>query len=164
MGEKKIRGRKRHTLVDTMGNLLRVVVHRADIQDRDGAYYVFEDIKDLYPKLAKVWADQAYAGELGADLLEEYGIILEIVKKLPEQQGFVVLPRRWVVERSFAWCGRYRRLSKDYEYRVEYSETWVYIASISRMLRKLYPNRSEEQPYIRKKKAPKQDKISALCA
>jgi putative transposase len=162
-GEKKVRGRKRHILVDTTGNLLRVVVHRADLQDRDGAYYVFEDIKDLHPTLAKVWADQGYSGELGADLLEQYGILLEIVEKLPEQQGFVVLPRRWVVERTFAWLGRYRRLSKDYEQRVEYSETWVYIASISRMLRKLHPNRDEERPYIRKKKATNQDKISAVC-
>ena len=125
-------------------------MHRADIPDREGAYYVFEDIKDLYPTLTKVWADQAYSGELGADLLEQYDIILEIVEKLPDQEGFVVLPRRWVVERSLAWFGRYRRLSKDYEHRVEYSEAWIYIASISRMLRKLAPNKSEEQPYIRK--------------
>jgi putative transposase len=143
---------------------LRVVVHRADLQDRDGAYYVFEDIQDLHPTLAKVWADQGYSGELGTDILKQYGIILEIVEKLPEQHGFVVLPRRWVVERTFAWLGRYRRLSKDYEQRVEYSETWVYLASISRMLRKLHPNKHEEQPYIRKKKVSNQDKISALCA
>jgi putative transposase len=164
MGEKKVRGRKRHILVDTTGNLLRVVVHHADLQDRDGAYYVFEDITDQYPTLAKVWADQGYSGDLGADLLEQYNIILEIVEKLPEQHGFVVLPRRWVVERSFAWLGRCRRLSKDYEQRVEYSETWVYIASISRMLRKLHLNTDEEKPYMRKKKAANQDKISALCA
>jgi putative transposase len=138
-----------------------VVVHHADLQDRDGAYYVFEDITDQYLTLAKVWADQGYSGDLGADLLDQYNIILEIVEKLPEQHGFVVLPRRWVVERSFAWLGRYRRLSKDYEQRVEYSETWVYIASISRMLRKLHPNTDEEQPYMRKKKVTNQDKISA---
>ena len=164
MGEKKVRGRKRHILVDTTGNLLRVVVHAADLQDRDGAYYVFEDITDQYPEVAKVWADQGYSGELGADLLDQYDIILEIVEKLPEQHGFVVLPRRWVVERTFAWLGRYRRLSKDYEQRVEYSEMWIYIASISRMLRKLHPNTDEEQPYMRKKKVTNQDKISALCA
>ena len=141
-----------------------MVVHAADLQDRDGAYYVFEDIQDLHPTLAKVWADQGSRGELGTDILEQYGISLEIVEKLPEQHGFVVLPRRWVVERSFAWLGRYRRLSKDYEQRVEYSETWVYLASISRMLRKLHPNKNEERPYIRKKKCPNQDKISALSA
>ena len=140
------------------------MVHRADLQDRDGAYYVFEDITDQYPEVVKVWADQGYSGELGADLLDQYDIILEIVEKLPEQQGFVVLPRRWVVERSIAWLGRYRRLSKDYEQRVEYSETWIYIASISRMLQKLHPNTDEERPYIRKKKARNQDKILALCA
>ena len=139
-------------------------MHRADLQDRDGADYVFEDITDQYPELVKVWADQGYSGELGADLLDQYDMILEIVAKLPEQHGFVVLPRRWVVERSFAWLGRYRRLSKDYEQRVEYSEMWVYIASISRMLRKLHPNTDEERPYMRKKKFTNQDKISALCA
>ena len=163
-GEKKVRGRKRHILVDTTGNLLRVVVHAADIQDRDGAYYVLDDIQDLYPMLAKIWADQGYSGELGTDILEQYDIILEVVEKLPAQHGFVVLPRRWVVERTFAWLGRYRRLSKDYEQRVEYSETWVYIASISRMLRKLHLNKNEEQPYIRKKKVSNQDKISVICA
>ena len=141
-----------------------MVVHAADIQDRDGAYYVLDDIQDLYPMLAKIWADQGYSGELGTDILEQYAIILEVVEKLPEQHGFVVLPRRWVVERTFAWLGRYRRLSKDYEQRVEYSETWVYLASISRMLRKLHPNRDEERPYVRKNKTTNQDKISAICA
>jgi putative transposase len=164
MGGKKIKGRKRHILVDTMGNLMRIVVHSAGIQDRDGADYVFDDIHDEYPKLAKVWADQGYTGGLGADLLATYSIILDIVEKSPEQQGFVVLPRRWVVERSLAWLNRYRRLSKDYEHRVEYSESWVYIASISRMLRKLRPDATEERPYARKMKPGHQETISALCA
>jgi putative transposase len=146
-----------------MGNLLRVVVHRADIQERDGAYFVFDDIDDVHPRLEKVWADQAYTGDLGADLREKYKITLEIVKKLPDQEGFVVLPRRWVVERSLAWLGRYRRLSKDYEHRVEYSESWVYIASISRMIRKLYPNPNEEKSYIRKKNT-REERCSILCA
>jgi putative transposase len=164
MGGKKIKGRKRHLLVDTTGNLLRIVVHSAGIQDRDGADYVFEDIHDDYPLLAKVWADQGYTGDLGAQLCDLYNIDLEIVEKSPEQQGFVVLPRRWVVEQSLAWLNRYRRLSKDYEHRVEYSEAWVYIASISRMLRKLHPNMTEERPYVRKKKQVNQEETSALCA
>ena len=147
-----------------MGNLLRIVVHSADIQDRDGAEYVFEDIPEVYPGLAKVWADQGYTGDLGAYVLTQYNIVLEIVEKLPEQQGFVVLPRRWVVERSLAWFNRYRRLSKDYEHRCEYSETWVTIASISRMLRKLHPNMSEERPYVRKVKRGDQDVKLTMCA
>lgn len=147
-----------------MGNLLRIVVHSAGIQDRDGAEYVFEAIQDDYPVLAKVWADQGYTGDLDAYLRAEYKIDLEIVEKAPDQQGFVVLPRRWIVERSLAWLNRYRRLSKDYEHRVEYSETWVYIASISRMLHKLYPNTIGEQPYIRKKRQGNGDRMPTVCA
>ena len=162
-GGKKIKGRKRHILVDTMGNLLRVVVHSAGIQDRDGADFVFADIHDDYPVLAKIWADQGYSGELEAYLLTTYQIELEIVEQAPEQQGFVVLPRRWVVERTLAWLNRYRRLSKDYEHRVEYSESWVYISSIARMLRKLHPNPSEDQPYMRKKDQAVQEAIPTLC-
>ncbi len=145
-----------------MGNLLRIVVHSAKLQDRDGADYVFEDIKDEYPLVSKVWADQGYTGDLGSHLHETSNIALEIVEKPPEQKGFVLLPRRWVVERTLAWLNRYRRLSKDYEHRVEYSETWVYIASISRMLRKLYPNTSDEPPYVRKIKQEKKNVIPAL--
>jgi putative transposase len=162
-GEKKLKGRKRHILVDTMGNLLRIVVQSAGIQDRDGADYVFEAMKDAYPELAKVWAAQGYTGDLGDYVRATYTSDLEIVETSPEHQGFVVLPRRWVVERSLAWLNRYRRLSKDYEHRVDYSETWIYIASIARMLRKLHPNASEEPPYVRKTKQTNQDKISALC-
>lgn len=151
MGEKKLCGRKRPILVDTEGTLLTVVVHRADIQERDGAYFVLEDIDRAFPQVEKSWADQAYTGELVVDVGHAYGITLEIVKKLVDQEGFVVLPRRWVVERTFAWLCRYRRLSKDYEHRTEYSEAWVYIASIARMLRTVHPNKSEERPYARKK-------------
>ena len=110
-----------------MGNLLRIVVHSAGLQDRDGADFVFEGIKDEYPALSKVWADQGYTGDLGDYLRREYKIDLEIVEKPADQKGFVLLPRRWVVARSLAWLNRYRRLSKDYECRYEYSESWVYI-------------------------------------
>lgn len=150
-GEKNIRGRKRHILVDTEGNLLTVVVHRANLPDRDGARFVVEDADIVFPRLEKIWVDQAYNGDLADELYTRYHVILTIVEKPPDQQGFVVVPRRWVVERTFAWLGRYRRLSKDYEHRPEYSEAWVYIASISRMLRKLHPNETEEWPYVRKR-------------
>ena len=151
MEEKKVTGRKRHLLVDTEGNVSTVVVHRADLQDRDGAYFVLEDIDRIAPDIEKIWVDGAYRGELITYGHDVYGINLEVVAKLADQHEFVVLPRRWVVERTFAWLCRYRRLSKDYEHRTEYSETWVYIASIARMLRTLHPNHEEERPYKRKK-------------
>lgn len=148
-GEKNIRGRKRHILVDTQGNLLTVVVHGAHIPDRDGAVLVLDDANTMFPRLEKIWVDQAYNGGVADEIYDDYKIILEIVAKPSEQKGFVVVPRRWVVERTFAWLGRYRRLSKDYEHYVEYSESWVYIASIARMLRKIAPNDQEERPYTR---------------
>jgi len=152
-GEKNLAGRKRHILVDTEGNLLNVVVHRVNIADRDGASSVLEDVPQRCAELQKIWADQGYTGELIGAVQHQYGITLEVVAKLADQQGFVVLLRRWVVERTFAWLGWYRRLSNDYEQRTEYSETWVYVASITRMLRTLHPNHDEEQPYKRKKRA-----------
>lgn len=164
MGGKKLCGRKRHILVDTAGNLLTVVVHRADLQERDGAYFVLEDVDRAFPQVEKIWADQAYTGDLVEDVRHAYGITLEIVKKLVDQDGFVVLPRRWVVERTFAWLCRYRRLSKDYEHRTEYSESWVYIASIARMLRTLHPHQNEEPPYKRKKTSTTKDVMMPLHA
>lgn len=106
MGEKKLAGRKRHSLVDTQGNLLNVVVHRANIPDREGAYFVLEDVSHTYAELHKIWADQGYTGELVAEVQQHEGITLEIVAKVVGQQGCVVLPRRWVVEHTFAWLGR----------------------------------------------------------
>ncbi len=126
-----MRGRKRHILVDTEGNLLTVVVHRANLPDRDGAACVLEAANDVFPGLEKLWVDQAYTGDLADELDESYHMILEIVAKPADHQGFVVIPRRWVVERSCAWLGRYRRLRNDYEHRPEYSESWVYIVSIA---------------------------------
>lgn len=161
-GEKKLQGRKRHIIVDTEGNLLKVVVHRADIHDSTGAYYVLEDIDECYPQLELLWADQGYRGELVEYMQERYEITLDIVAKPADQTGFVVLPRRWVVERTFAWLGRYRRLSKDYERRVEYSESWVYIASIARLLQNLHPNETQDRPYFRKSKKDTADETPTL--
>lgn len=132
---KKINGRKRHIIVDTMGLLITVVVHAAVIQDRDGAKLVFMTIFGQFPRLKHIWADGGYAGKLIQWAYLFGGWTLEIVKRIGK--GFNVLPRRWVVERTFGWIGRYRRMSKDYEYRTDTSENMVRIAMIQLMLRRL---------------------------
>src|SRR5687767_6842220 len=111
---KKVNGRKRHILVDTMGLLLAVIVHSAAIQHRDGAKLVFTSISEWLPRLTLIWADGGYAGKLVTWTRATFGWTLEIVKRPKDAVGFEVLPRRWVVERTFAWIGRNRRLSKDY--------------------------------------------------
>jgi putative transposase len=137
---KKINGRKRHILVDTMGLLLVAVVHAANIQDRDGAKLVFEKAKGCFSRLKRIWADNGYyAFKLIDWVRNSCHWILEIVKRPPNSHGFEVLPRRWVVERTFAWFGRYRRLSKDYEFLPDTSETMMYIAMIHIMARRLAP-------------------------
>ena len=130
-------GRKRHLLVDTMGLVLKVIVHAANIQDRDGAKLVLAKIVACMPRLKLIWADGGYAGQLIEWVKSACGWILEIVKRSDDVTGFVVLPRRWVVERTFAWLGRYRRLSKDYEYLTETSEVMIHVAMIHLMVRRL---------------------------
>jgi putative transposase len=139
---KKVSGRKRHLLVDTLGLLLAVVVHPANIQDRDGAKLVLEKVREQLPRLQLIWADGGYAGELVRWVRERCGWMLQTVLRPVGIKGFVVLPRRWVVERTFGWLGRHRRLSKDYERLVETSENMIYIAMILRMSRKLLPQRA----------------------
>jgi putative transposase len=134
---KKIVGRKRHILVDTMGLILAVVVHSAGIQDREGAKAVFEKIKNDLPRLELAWADGGYSGELIEWVKRECGWILEIVKRSDDVKGFKLLPHRWVVERTFGWLGRFRRMSKDYEFHPETSESMVYLAMINLMVRRL---------------------------
>ena len=134
---KKVKGRKRHLLVDTGGRLIRVVVTPADMSDREGAECVFLNIEAVASRLAKLWADQNYSGELVEWLKSELQLELEIVRKLADQHTFVVHPRRWVVERTFAWLGRYRRLSKDYEHYTECSESMLYLASIHLLSQRL---------------------------
>jgi putative transposase len=134
---KRIMGRKRHIVVDSLGNLLDVVVHAASIQDPVGAREVFAKLDhELVCSLKKVWADGIYTGSLIDWVKETLDVILEIVKRNREQAGFVLLPKRWVVERTFAWLGRYRRLSKDYEHCTKSSEAMIYIASINIMLKR----------------------------
>lgn len=134
---KKVNGRKRHILVDTLGLLLMVVVHVASLQDRDGAKLVLEKIRGRFPRLQLIWADGAYAGKLVDWVKRVCHLVLEIVKRPAGVKGFQVLPRRWVAERTLGWLGRYRRLSKDYEALPESSEAMIYIAMIHLMVRRL---------------------------
>jgi putative transposase len=134
---KKVKGRKRHILVDTIGLLLMVVVHTANIQDRDGAKQVLGKAKSCFPRLRLVWADGGYRGNLIDWVKQVCGWTLEIVKRDKDVKGFQVLPRRWVVERTFGWLGRYRRLSKDYEGLTETSKALIYAAMVRLMVRRL---------------------------
>ena len=136
---KKINGRKRHIVVDTIGLLLCVMVHSAGIQGRDGARLVLAAIKGRFGRLALVWADSAYAGQLVTWVHRHLRCVLEIVRRNPSSQGFEVLPRRWVVERTLGWLSRNRRLSRDYERLPVTSETFIYIAMTHLMLKRLRP-------------------------
>jgi putative transposase len=137
---KQIKGRKRHIVVDTLGLILAVVVHACNVQDRDGAKLLFGRLLGRFPRLKLIWADTAYGGELVEWVKILAGWVLEIVKRPKEQKGFVVLPRRWVVERTLGWLGRYRRLSKDYEERPESEEAIILIAMINLMVHRLEPD------------------------
>lgn len=130
-------GRKRHILVDTLGLLLAVIVHSAHIQDRDGAKFVFGRLKKYFETLSIIWADGGYAGKLIDYVKEKYGWTLEIIKRSDTVKEFKVLPKRWIVERTFGWFNRYRRLSKDYEFDPKTSENMIYIAMIHIMVRRL---------------------------
>lgn len=135
---KKVAGRKRHIVVDTLGNLLDVVVHAANIQDYHGAKCVLYKVTETIDTLQRLWADGMYEKDgLVEWVRNTLQIALEVVKRPPDHQGFVVVPRRWVVERSFAWLGRYRRLSKDYERCTQSSEGMIYAASLHTMLRRI---------------------------
>ena len=134
---KKVKGRKRHLLTDTLGFILKVVVHSASIQDRDGAKLLLLALLPMVAlRLLKLWADGGYRGALVDWCQTQFGIGLEIVSPPEGQRGFVLLPRRWVVERTFAWLDCYRRLSKDYEQDTRCSEGMIYIASIDLMLKR----------------------------
>src|SRR6266705_2440559 len=135
---KKIKGRKRHIVTDTCGHLVGAEVHPADIQDRDGAPELLASVRYLFPWLRHVFADGAYAGEKLETALAGHGQwTLAIVKRSDQTKGFQVLPRRWVVERTFAWFGRNRRLAKDFERTIASSEAWLYLASVQLLARRL---------------------------
>jgi putative transposase len=135
---KNVKGRKRHILVDTLRLPLSVYVTSADVQDRVGVRCLLAGLKPFVPRLKKIWADEAYAGEKLAGWLEEQGgWELEIVERDRKAKGFEVLPKRWIVERTFSWLIRNRRLSKDYERLVQTSETFIEVAMIRLLLRRL---------------------------
>ncbi len=137
---KQVNGRKRHILVDTLGLLLVVCVTKASTQDRDGARLLLKVLAHQWTRLRLVWADSSYAGELiewVRHLRARRRIKLEIVRRSDAQKGFVVLPKRWIVERTFGWLNRCRRLSKDYEYLTETSEAMIHVAMINLMVRRL---------------------------
>ena len=123
-----------------MGLLLSVVVHAAGIQDRDGARLVINKLPGRFPRLSLIWADGGYRGQLADWALSLSGWVLEIVQRPKDSHTFEALPRRRVVERTLAWLGRRRRLSKDYEALPETTESWVYIAMTHLMLRRLAPD------------------------
>ena len=114
-----------------------MVVHPADIQDRDGAKLVFRRMKRHFKRLKLIWADGGYAGKLIAWVNRYYHWKLQIVKRSDDVKGFKVVPKRWIVERTFGWFNRYRRLSKDYEYHTQTSETMIHVAMIHLMVRRL---------------------------
>lgn len=134
---KKIKGRKRHIVTDTLGLLLACIVHEADIQDRDGAALTLDEALERFPSLRHCFADGGYRGDKLAGFVEQKQCALEIVKRPDAAKGFVVLARRWVVERTFGWLGRCRRLAKDWETSIASAEAWTYIASIRIISRRL---------------------------
>lgn len=132
---KKVSGRKRHILVDTDGLLLTVVVHEANVQDRDGGKQVLLKSKGTLPRLQRIWADGGYRGQFIEWAWTHCRWIIDIVERTGK--GFQVLPRRWVVERTFGWLGRHRRLSKDYESHTRSSEAMIYLVMSHLMARRL---------------------------
>lgn len=139
---KKVTGRKRHILVDVLGLLLTVVVTKASVPERKGAKILLKRaLAQHFERLALIWADGGYTGQDFCNwVMEHCGWLVEIVKRSDNAEGFVVLPRRWVVERTFGWLYRFRRLSKDYEVLPETSEAWIYAAMVRIMLQRLARN------------------------
>lgn len=136
---KKVKGRKRHIVVDTLGLIWAVVVHAADVQDPVGARLVLPKLHGKVPRLKVILADKIYQGTLAIIAWALGRWKLEIVSRAKGEKGFTVLPKRWIVERTFAWIGRNRRMSKDYERLPETSEAWIYLSMVRLMTRRLRP-------------------------
>jgi putative transposase len=154
---KKVPGRKRHLLVDTMGLVWGLAVLPANVQDWDGAKEVFRRAGAALPRLARVWADAMYRALAGWAAANARWV-LDIVTRREGAEGFEVVPWRWVVERTFGWFGRYRRLSKDYERSPASSEAWVYVAMIHRMSRWMLPGRRNGDEHLLRRPRKRQNK------
>lgn len=148
-GGKKIKGQKRHIAVDTLGLLLMVVVTAASVQDRDGAHPLLARLIEKFSTIALVWADGGYAGRLATWARQVLGLTVQVVKRSDDMTGFVVLPRRWVVERSFAWLMRHRRLVRCYERKPGHHEAMIWWATMSVMTRRLTRHLAGEPPHGR---------------
>jgi len=136
-GGKKTKGRKRHIIVDTMGLLLAVSVHAANVHDSKGAPFVLAELRYRFSRLVKIIADGGYRGELIENTRKTFGWVLDVVLRKDDSKKFQIIPQRWVVERTFAWFESYRRLSKDFEYQTETSQAMIRIAMIKLMLNRI---------------------------
>src|SRR5512133_1919975 len=145
-GGKKIKGRKRHVAVDSNGWLLAVLVTAANVQDRDGGHRLVALLRERFSTITLVWADGGYAGRLVAWAAAVLAVTVTVVKRSDNLRGFVVLPRRWVVERSFGWLNRHRRLVRDYERLPEHHEAMVLWATTVIMTRQLVRQRTDQPP------------------
>ena len=135
---KKVKGKKRHIITDTNGFLVHAVIHSADIQDRDGAPMVLKDIRYSFPWLRHVFADGGYAGAKLRAALTKIGVWnIETIKRFDRAKRFTVLPRRWVVERTFAWLNRNRRLAKDFEHTIASASAGLFVASVQMLARRI---------------------------
>jgi transposase len=146
---KRINGRKRHVAVDSLGLLLTVLVTAASVQDRDGAFRLLALLRERFSTITLVWADGGYAGRLVSWACQVLALTLTIIKRSDDTTGFAVLPHRWVVERTFGWLLRYRRLIRDYERRPEHHEAMVLWATVAIMTRKLARTISGAPPHPR---------------
>jgi putative transposase len=145
---KQVMGRKRNILVDMLGFILAILVLPASVQDRDGGWKLLECAHRVYPTIAKVWADGAYVA-IAQRSRDELNIDVEIIKKPPDMHTFRVLPRRWVVERTFGWFNRERRLSKDYERLPATTEAFINITMVRLMTRRLARHEYPVEPQMR---------------
>ncbi|MDR8407825.1 IS5 family transposase [Nonomuraea sp. 3-1Str] len=146
---KKLKGQKRHIAVDTLGLLLCVIVTAASVQDRDGAYPLLARLREKFSTIALVWADGGYAGRLLTWARDVLHLTVTIVKRSDDLRGFVVLPRRWGAERTFAWLTRYRRLARIYERKPEHHEAMIWWANVHRMTRRLTRELAGQPPHGR---------------
>jgi putative transposase len=136
-GNKKIKGRKRHIMVDSMGNIITNIVHVANIHDSKGAHLVLKNLKENIHGIKVIYADCGYRGELIEIAKHKYDYTLKISPKIKDNAANKVSPKRWIVERTFAWLESFRRLSKDFEYLLESSQAMIYLASIKLLLNKI---------------------------